>query len=61
VYIVLATCEELEGTVTKGEMLKEREQIEEAGLNHPGKLTVIYALKHTNPNFLSKKGPQFPE
>jgi hypothetical protein len=53
-YVILAVCEELEGTVTKGETLKEREQIGKAGLNHPGESTVVYALKHTIPNFLAK-------
>jgi hypothetical protein len=50
----LAICEELEGTVTKGEILKERDLIEKAGLNHPGEPTIIYALRHTIPNFLAK-------
>jgi hypothetical protein len=54
IYVILAVCEELEGTVTKGETLKERDLIEKAGLNHPGESTVIYALKHTIPNFLSR-------
>jgi hypothetical protein len=54
IYVILAICEELEGTVTKGETLKERDLIEKAGLNHPGESTVIYALKHTIPNFLSR-------
>jgi hypothetical protein len=52
-YVILAVAEELEGTVTKGETLKERERIGKAGLNHPGESTVIYALKHTIPNFLA--------
>jgi hypothetical protein len=50
---LLSVCEELEGTVSKGDTLKEREMIDKAGLNHPGESTVIYALKHTIPNFLS--------
>jgi hypothetical protein len=54
IYVVLAICEELEGTVTKGEILKERDLIEKAGLNHPGEPTIIYALRHTIPNFLAK-------
>jgi hypothetical protein len=54
IYVLLAICEELEGIVTKGETLKERDLIEKAGLNHPGESTVIYALKHTIPNFLSR-------
>jgi hypothetical protein len=53
-YAVLAICEELEGTVTKREILKERDLIEKAGLNHPGEPTIIYALRHTIPNFLAK-------
>jgi hypothetical protein len=54
IYVILAVCEELKGTVSKGETLKEREMIDKAGLNHPGESTVIYALKHTIPNFLSR-------
>jgi hypothetical protein len=54
-YVILAVAEELEGTVTKGETLKEREQIGKAGLNHPaGESTVIYALKQMIPNFLAR-------
>jgi hypothetical protein len=52
-YVILAICEELEGTVTKSETLKERDLLEKAKLNHPGESTVIYALQHTIPNFLS--------
>jgi hypothetical protein len=54
IYVVLAICEELEGAVTKGEILKERDLIEKAGLNHPGEPTIIYALRHTIPNYLAK-------
>jgi hypothetical protein len=54
VYVVLATCKELEGVVTKTETLKERDLLDKSGLNHPGESTVIYSLKHTIPNLLSK-------
>jgi hypothetical protein len=54
IYVILAICEELEGTVMKGKKLKERDVIGKAGLNHLGESTVIYALKHTIPNFLSR-------
>jgi hypothetical protein len=54
-YVVLAILEELEGIiVTKGEILNECDLIKKAGLNHPGEPTIIYALKHTIPNFSSK-------
>jgi hypothetical protein len=36
IYVVLAICKELEGTAIKGEILKERDLIEKACLNHPG-------------------------
>lgn len=54
IYVVLAALEELEGVVTRGKTLKEREQLKKSSSNHPGESTVIYALKHTIPNFLSK-------
>jgi hypothetical protein len=49
IYVVLAICKEPEGTVTKGEILKERDLIEKAGLNHPGEPTIHLCFKAYHP------------
>ncbi len=41
--------------MTKGATLKEMEQFEKAGLNHPGEATVVYALRQSAPPLFSKQ------
>jgi hypothetical protein len=56
-FVVLAITEILECQSTKGETLKEMEQFEKARLNHPGEVTLAYALRQpAHPLFSKQNG-----
>ena len=49
IYVLLATAEDIDSVMSKGDTLKEMDYIQKAGIAHPAEAVVIYSLKRAVP------------
>jgi hypothetical protein len=49
IYVLLVAAEDLDLIMSKGDMLKEMDYIQKAGIKHPAEVVVIYSLKRAVP------------